>query len=388
MEFELSLVYLISLMALFLITAFTLSKFSDDLVRKPFYVVFRTMMITYMIYLVLTMEWSLVQFGYVLVNEWIGYVMYTLNLLGLGAVSFLLYKCIITELNPGYLRTRLFTAGSAVPLAIQILGLLINLKTHSLFELSGTMEVIRKPLYPMIPAMILLYFLAAFAVALICYAQEESVQKKKSFQTSIVSILFIFCCAGADSLLHHVTIFPAAICGAIYISFISMQEAGINSDSLTGMNNRRKAMEYLSEKMKGISETKPIYLFYLDVNDFKLINDGYGHPEGDEALVLVANAIKRVAGRCGGFAARLGGDEFLLAWQSDESHMREDATNLTHDLNDIVRQECEMQARPYTLSVSSGMIRCVDPSTSVDAYMKEADRRLYAMKRRVHRTAY
>ena len=59
-----------------------------------------------------------------------------------------------------------------------------------------------------------------------------------------------------------------------------------------------------------------------------------------------------------------------------------------HFLSDRLKTDCEDTARPYTVTISSGMVRCVDPDLPLSDYMKQADQRLYVMKKRVHRTAY
>ncbi len=83
-------------------------------------------------------------------------------------------------------------------------------------------------------------------------------------------------------------------------------------DSLTGVPNRRAFLK-LTEEYFEINEqlSENISILVVDIDNFKSINDKYGHPFGDEVLIQVANAIK-LALRKGDYVARLGGEEFVV----------------------------------------------------------------------------
>ncbi|MBN1171087.1 MAG: GGDEF domain-containing protein [Micromonosporaceae bacterium] len=79
-------------------------------------------------------------------------------------------------------------------------------------------------------------------------------------------------------------------------------------DPLTGLPNRRAALAEVTRRLDG---GRPFLLALLDLDQFKSVNDIYGHPTGDDLLTIVAARLS-VATAPEGFAARLGGDEFLL----------------------------------------------------------------------------
>ena len=158
-----------------------------------------------------------------------------------------------------------------------------------------------------------------------------------------------------------------------------MQESNINSDTLTGMNNRRKADEYLSEQLTHVSATHPLYLYLGDLNSFKKINDTYGHIEGDEALICCSRALKRTIGKYSGFAARFGGDEFLMAWQPAKTAFSDpDPEALIRDLSALLTELS--QDKPYQLAMTVGYVECTDPSVSLSDRIKQADQMLYERK--------
>lgn len=87
-------------------------------------------------------------------------------------------------------------------------------------------------------------------------------------------------------------------------------------DALTGLSNRVSFIDYLDNQVKASERLGYcISVLYIDCDQFKLINDTYGHTKGDEFLIQFATAVKSVA-RASDFVARLGGDEFAVAMQS------------------------------------------------------------------------
>ena len=82
-------------------------------------------------------------------------------------------------------------------------------------------------------------------------------------------------------------------------------------DTLTGIYNRRAAQELIAQRLEGIAPGEMGALFVLDVDDFKLVNDRYGHLGGDAVLTDIAGALKG-SFRGEDIVARIGGDEFCV----------------------------------------------------------------------------
>lgn len=89
---------------------------------------------------------------------------------------------------------------------------------------------------------------------------------------------------------------------------LSLREKDIVTDFLTGLMNRRGLMKAL-ENM--IGQKGPFYLFYIDLDDFKFVNDNYGHKCGDQLLCMIANRMTETGGK-DVVVSRLGGDEFVI----------------------------------------------------------------------------
>jgi diguanylate cyclase (GGDEF)-like protein len=84
-----------------------------------------------------------------------------------------------------------------------------------------------------------------------------------------------------------------------------------NHDQLTGLPNRTALYRLLADTIDGTDETTGAAVLHIDLDDFKVVNDTFGHTAGDELLVEVARRLRAVAG-IAGTAARVGGDEFVL----------------------------------------------------------------------------
>ncbi len=110
---------------------------------------------------------------------------------------------------------------------------------------------------------------------------------------------------------------PELFCVDIDLTERKAHEAALdrmaNYDSLTGLPNRRLMADLIEQMMARVQRNQGVFaLCYLDLDDFKPINDGHGHDVGDEVLVVIAQRLRRLV-RGSDLVARLGGDEFVVA---------------------------------------------------------------------------
>ena len=154
----------------------------------------------------------------------------------------------------------------------------------------------------------------------------------------------------------------------------------ISVDPLTRLNNRNQLHHYLSQDAAHRANGLREFVVMVDANDFKQINDTYGHAEGDRALVLIADALKgaiRILKEAP-FLARYGGDEFILIVRtSDESEL----PALRREIRRRLREACEKESTPYMLSVAVGYDE-LGADEPFSACQQRADRKLYADKSR------
>lgn len=163
---------------------------------------------------------------------------------------------------------------------------------------------------------------------------------------------------------------------SVLLVFMEMQTRMISTDPLTKLNNKNQLNSFLDSKIGQYTENRKVYLFVLDLDKFKRINDTYGHAEGDSALNMVADVLKRVCGPMGCFISRFGGDEFnLVAFLASDAEA-EFLCKAVKD--DLARTAASL---PYSLSVSIGYAASRGRSETVVDLFSRADEALFAEKK-------
>lgn len=149
-------------------------------------------------------------------------------------------------------------------------------------------------------------------------------------------------------------------------------------DELTLLSNRRGFMTLAQHALNVCSRlSRPATLLFFDLNDFKPINDRFGHAEGDGALKTFADVL-RIAFRESDVIGRMGGDEFV-ALLTGASHV--ETTAIMTRLRDMLDERNTTLQRGYAIDFSVGQIE-YDPERheSIDSLLAEADAAMYAQK--------
>ena len=149
-------------------------------------------------------------------------------------------------------------------------------------------------------------------------------------------------------------------------------------DELTGLFNRR-GFTTLAEKQLKVAKRadERMLCIFMDVDELKEINDGWGHAEGDRALQVIAQVLKE-SFRESDIVARVGGDEFcVLARECPQNQSQVLARRLLAGVEERNRR----QTAPYRLSVSLGIVN-TDPTTPCTPaeMLRQADKLMYAQK--------
>jgi diguanylate cyclase (GGDEF)-like protein len=147
-------------------------------------------------------------------------------------------------------------------------------------------------------------------------------------------------------------------------------------DDLTGLANRSTLIDHL-ERALNSRVVRPLALMFIDLDDFKSINDTLGHDAGDAVLRATATRITGVA-RAGDLAARWGGDEFIVACEQADSRRQVQA--IADRLRASLTQPITYGAREICCDASIGVAfaRAGDDTASL---VDRADAATYAAKR-------
>ena len=151
------------------------------------------------------------------------------------------------------------------------------------------------------------------------------------------------------------------------------------TDQLTGIYNRRGFLTLADHQLRIAKRNKTgLYLLYLDLNNLKVINDQYGHKEGDHALIQIAQILKNTY-RESDVIARIGGDEFAIIMH--EGKTEESKDRIIARLEEALKEHNSKMINQYELSASIG-VSYYDPqrSQTLDKLLTDADSMMYKQK--------
>ncbi len=151
-----------------------------------------------------------------------------------------------------------------------------------------------------------------------------------------------------------------------------------SSDPLTGVLNRRGFERQAAERMSQSADDATGALLFIDLNDFKQINDEYGHEIGDQLLTVAAERLRRSL-RPGDIIGRPGGDEFVALVPDVDSHTAERlATRLTESLGAAYL----IEKHELNCAASIGLALYPDNASTLTGLLREADQAMYRAKAR------
>ncbi len=147
-------------------------------------------------------------------------------------------------------------------------------------------------------------------------------------------------------------------------------------DQLTGALNRRGFYNEAAKQFEQI--TDKLIVVFVDLDGLKMINDNFGHSEGDIAIKAVADCLREVIADIG-IVGRVGGDEFVAMMPSIFDNMSEYVRN---KCNEVLDQLNERLKRPYKIAFSMGIFECkANEYKNISEIIDKADYLLYVQKR-------
>ena len=339
---------------------------------------FRGMALFFIIYLMSDIFWALGQGGLVPFNTTLNKLANTVGLIAvtlltLGWCIFVIYRIDQNKSKNMKLLMGMHYAIAAVDCMITIAsvfnGFYFYIDEKDIFQFADGYIV-----------HIIFIFIQLFGSGIYSFAQSFSnkqVKLKKEYRLPLLFIIIPSATAILEGILPLSPIVSLGIFLPIHFAFLEIQNSEIYSDALTGLNNRRRMEIFLQDMIHGAMEEKPFRIHMIDVNDFKQVNDKFGHIVGDKTLQLVADALHNVSDKLHGFCARYGGDEFVLI-VSDEADVQEAIQNEVNAL----RQKCA-DLIP-TISVCTGCATCRSGAITAAQLIAQADEQLYIQKEIFH----
>lgn len=153
-------------------------------------------------------------------------------------------------------------------------------------------------------------------------------------------------------------------------------------DAQTGLPNRQHLSNYWHERRGTFKVNRAnLFLFYIDVDGLKHVNDTFGHKFGDDLIATIAARLRAALGP-GAFIARLGGDEFCAIISNPGNGG--DTDQLQENLRSAISAPLEAIVGGYRPSASIGMVKYqISNLPDLDEALAEADRRMYVQKEKL-----
>ena len=261
--------------------------------------------------------------------------------------------------------------------------LIINIWVPFLFKIDkegANTILIRGNLFILIYACIFIYVLVSCIRCLIrafdpkYYAESSRLLVYASFP--LIPLI-------AGSMQYNFQMVPITVCSltlTVMIMYMVDVANQISQDSLTELNNRRNFMRVLQRSVNSIENDVQLYLLMLDLNEFKSINDNYGHVEGDHALIVFSEVLKKCISslKRRGILARYGGDEFIVMLIVDDESEVIDFINFIK--NELINTN-HLRNKGYNIETSVGYKR-YDESMNIKELIDYADQELYIDKQK------
>ncbi len=257
--------------------------------------------------------------------------------------------------------------------AINLIHLVLLIGTQFsgwLYDISELNVYARGPLYLISPIITFILLLIGFLLPIL--------HRKKLSKNLLFPFLFfpIPALAGVllQSLIYGIDFSLKGVVISILFYFIFVLSHQTTIDYLTGVYNRKGLDDYLKKLARNATKTATFTAIMIDIDDFKRINDEYGHDQGDEALKTTVDIVHDCL-TPSTFVARYGGDEFFIVIETGE---KKQIDKVVESLNYCFTKFNNSKQKPYQLTYSIG----------VSTYDPETDRNVESFRRRVDRLMY
>lgn len=271
----------------------------------------------------------------------------------------------------GHISLQRFNHWLFLPLLINAAGSILSINSGVLFRITGENAYERGPLFFILPCVSFFYF--GYCLLFTIRNHREFSPQGLLMFCSFFIIPVIFTLVQIRYYTSLTVWNSAAI--IIIIAYVFIQNEQIYRDSMTGTESRLAYENHIRKISRKNMDT--LCLIFIDIDNFKGINDLCGHSEGDKAIRAFARLIMESFPLKQRRIMRFGGDEFIIILdEKDQDKVDVCLSNLAQKV-DLFNQKKE---KPYKLGYSYGMGRFSDENHSIDLLMDHIDKMMYRQK--------
>ncbi len=265
-----------------------------------------------------------------------------------------------------------------VPTFVSIGMVAVNGWTRGVFYFDAANHYLRGNLFPLYAVLTYLPVLFSAVLTARHLYHERMDAQRRELKFLLYFMVLPSICFIVQTLYYGLPLVFIAATVSMFMIYIKVQNRRIYMDELTGISNRRQLAREFSRRNDAPDSMRRIYAIMIDADDFKKVNDQYGHAAGDQLLVRAARLLERLCAPCDDYLARMGGDEFLIlaTRRADEPFL------LLQEIQEAIAafNEGEISAE-RTLSLSCGAaVFGKDGVDTLDTLLSAADRAMYRNK--------
>ena len=338
-------------------------------------------LIAFMLYFISDSVWAAVEDGLIPTSNIVALITNTANFILMSTVTFLWLRYVMAVEGVKNRERPINKVAVLFPFFISLLACIVIylINPYLLIDEECKVTILFNIMITIVP---IIYVVAVLIYSIGRAVKEENpMQRRLHYYVGLFPLIVVL-----GGVLQFV--FPNApvfcfSCTILMITyFIHSMDTQISTDPLTQLNNRGQLSRYTSQTSKLFIEGRKTYVVMLDINDFKVINDTFGHAEGDHALIMVADALKFVekSNDVPMFICRYGGDEFIMIVNPVDER---EIDKLISDIRSRIDYECKLSETNYKISIGAGYDELLGSNDNVQKCMLRADKKLYIDKEKL-----
>lgn len=320
--------------------------------------------------------WDLHANGYITLGQragWLVNAAYFL-LLELSAFSWFIYAEIVEDKDILHNRKRFLL--SSIPQWVLVFLLAASAFTGWIFSVDEAGAYHRGPLFFMQLLCSYGYVLYTMAKSLQVVLLRKNSSSRREYLVIASFALPVLICGTLQCLMPQLSLSTVGIAISYMLVYLNSLQLMVSLDPVTGINDRRQFLLTLHARAESLRGSARLYFMFIDVDDFKGVNDRYGHDEGDRVLRLVADSLRAVCAEYGASCGRYGGDEFTVAFTAEDAASAE---RFCHQLEDTLARQMETSCVDK-IGLSIGVVEFRQGHESVQDLITRADREMYLAK--------
>ncbi len=327
---------------------------------------------------VMEIVWDLHASGYITLGQGMGWLVNVVYFmfLELSAFSWFIYAEVVEDKDILHNRRRFLL--SSVPQWILAALLVLSYYNGWIFSVDEAGVYHRGPLFFMQLLCAYGYVVYTLFKSLQVVLLRKNSASRREYMVIASFALPVLVCGVLQVLMPQLSLATAGVAISYMLVYLNSLQLMVSLDPVTGISDRRQFLLSLHSRAEGLRGNERLYFMFIDADNFKGVNDRFGHDEGDRVLRIVADSLREVCTGYGAAFGRYGGDEFTVAYTTEDELSAE---RFCRRLEDTLARRLE-DGSADNVGLSIGVVEFRRGRESVQDLITRADREMYLAKER------